>query len=79
MIRSLILIHLAEEGWHGRSVDKPNIPIFFIVKAGPQAELLCDLMDDFVLRVVDMDDQRWIVCLLLHLQFLRRLDCIRRR
>ena len=69
MVGSLIAFHLDEEGWDRGPIDEPDVPVFFLVDAGPKVDFLGHLVDQLILRVGDVDDEGWIVVRLLLLRF----------
>ena len=61
MICPLVTIHLDEECWDRWTIDEPNVPILVLVHARSQVQRLGNFVNQFVLRVSDVDDQLRVV------------------
>jgi len=55
VIRPLVWLHFSQQGWNNRSVDKPHIPVFFIILASSEMAFLGDLMNYLILSIVYVD------------------------
>ena len=64
MVRSLIVLHLAKEGWNGRPIDEPNVPIFVLVNARPKIAGSSHFVDDFILGVTYVYNELGLIGLL---------------
>ena len=73
MVRPLVTFHLDKKCRNGWPIDEPNVPVFVLVDTRAQIQRLGHLMDQLVLRVRDVDDQRRVI-VVIYLGFTFALD-----
>ena len=60
MVCPLIWLHFNKQSRYCRRVNKPDIPIFFLVKRGAQIQRRRHFMDHFILRVQNVYQKGWV-------------------
>jgi hypothetical protein len=53
----LVGLHLNEQRWNGWTVDEPDVPVLLLVNGCSQVARLGHAVDDFILRVTDVNHQ----------------------
>lgn len=60
MVGALIGLHFNEECWNSRRINKPNVPILFLVDRCAQIQSRGHLMNNLILCIQNIDREGWI-------------------
>jgi hypothetical protein len=58
MVGPLIRLDFQEQRWQNGPIYPPYVPFFLLLGTEPEISLLCAILQDLVLRVAYIDDQR---------------------
>ena len=73
MVCPLVTLHLDKKCRYCGPINEPNVPVFILVDTRAQIQSLRHLMDQLVLCVGDVDDQRRVI-VVRYLRFTFALD-----
>lgn len=72
MVGPLPRFHFHQQGGDDGPIYKPDIPLVIVVDRSAQIALRCDLVDDLILRVKNVEDQQVVLISLFRWRLLLR-------